>query len=582
MSRIDRNLNTRALFHMRMLAVSERTPLAARWIGVAVVDAARLASFAVAVFAGFSLSAPTARAQTVVPADPRVTATPVSVSPDSALAAALARIEGEPIALAEVLRLAAERSTDVRAAEAAVAEASGALRSARGAFDPELFAEFNAGRDERPTASYFAGADILDTRTRAGSFGARISLPLGTELEASLSALRTETNSAFAALDPQYEGLATLTIRQPLLRGLQPEALSEVRAAQSGEEAALALMNDARRAVRATAYSLYWEIHAAERDCAVQSLILDQGRALLGEARQRAGAGLVGPGDVANARVFVAEQEQAVLEAEERLDSVSDALAALIGHRPSGSPRFHPTDSPPQEFELPDVEGLVALARETNSGLQAGLARMEALRARVKGARWETLPAVDVVGLIGTNALSGTGRDVVFGADTLRTAMNGGLEEIGSQLGSGDYPTWSAGVRFSLPIGLRQAGGELERRRAELRRAEQEQEAAQRTLEQAVRAGHRELRHGVQRLAAAREGVAASQEQVRIGAIEFRNGRSTAFELVRLGADLAAAQRRLSQALVRAAVAAARLDFLTSGAYSTAEPYKGGIKHEDG
>ena len=62
----------------------------------------------------------------------------------------------------------------------------------------------------------------------------------------------------------------------------------------------------------------------------------------------------------------------------------------------------------------------------------------------------------------------------------------------------------------------------------------------------------------------AREGVEASFEQVRIGLIEYDNGRTTAFEVVRLGADLASAQRRLSEALVRAATAAADLRYLTA------------------
>ncbi len=75
---------------------------------------------------------------------------------------------------------------------------------------------------------------------------------------------------------------------------------------------------------------------------------------------------------------------------------------------------------------------------------------------------------------------------------------------------------------------------------------------------------------GRRRMVAAREGVAAAQEQVRIGLIEFQNGRTTAFELVRLGQDFAIAQQRYSEALVRSAKAAARLRQLTSGAYAGA------------
>jgi len=88
-----------------------------------------------------------------------------------------------------------------------------------------------------------------------------------------------------------------------------------------------------------------------------------------------------------------------------------------------------------------------------------------------------------------------------------------------------------------------------------------------------VRTSHRELSNGQSRLEAATEGVRAARDQVRIGLVQFENGRSTAFELVRLAADFAVAEQRYSQALVRSAKAAAELKQLTSGAYPGASSY---------
>jgi outer membrane protein TolC len=129
------------------------------------------------------------------------------------------------------------------------------------------------------------------------------------------------------------------------------------------------------------------------------------------------------------------------------------------------------------------------------------------------------------------------------------------------------YPTWSVGVEFSFPILLRAGRGEQERLDAEVIIAEQRLVQISRMLDEEVRTSCREVFNGSRRLRAALEGVAAAQEQVRVGLIEFQNGRSTAFELVRLGEDFAVAQQRYSQALVRSAKAAARLRQLTSGAY---------------
>jgi outer membrane protein TolC len=129
------------------------------------------------------------------------------------------------------------------------------------------------------------------------------------------------------------------------------------------------------------------------------------------------------------------------------------------------------------------------------------------------------------------------------------------------------YPTWSVGIEVTVPIGLRTGLGEQDRLDAEVIVAEQRQIQQSRIVEEEVRASYRDLLNGKRRLKAAREGVEAAQEQVRIGLIEFQNGRSTAFELVRLGADFAVAQQRYTQALVRSAKGAANLRQLTSGAY---------------
>ena len=109
---------------------------------------------------------------------------------------------------------------------------------------------------------------------------------------------------------------------------------------------------------------------------------------------------------------------------------------------------------------------------------------------------------------------------------------------------------------------------ERDRLRAQVVQAEQQLLAAQRAFEEEVRAQHRELARGSRRLELATRGVSASIKQVEIGLLEYRNGRSTAFEVVRLAADLATAQQRYSAALVRTARAAAVLRQLTGGWYS--------------
>jgi outer membrane protein TolC len=487
-------------------------------------------------------------------------------NPDSALTVALAQIVGTPLTLAEATAGALDQATDVRNARGALMAARGEMRSEKGAFDPELFAEVSHAEGDTPTASPFSGASVLRTKQSLASGGARVTLPIGTELSASLETSKLETNSGFAGVNPQYDASAALTFRQPLLKGFGPAAWGAKKAATRRYEAARARYNDVAQRVRTVVEQTYWDLYAAERDLAVQRILRDRAAAFLDQAEKRGKAGIVGPTVVANARVFLSEQEQALLDREESYDQVSDRLASLIGRRAgvSGSARYRPVDNPPHDFAVEDEDSVVARAMSRNHALAAAERDVASARAHAAEARWNAYPQLDLFGSIGGSGLAGRGRDIVFGGDTLRTNITGTRGDAASDAIDRNFPNWSFGARVTVPIGFRQGAGDHERAKGELEQAEQRYLAARRTLDENVRAAHRELVHSVKRLEAARMGVDAALEQARVGLLEYGLGRTTSFDLVRLGADVASSQQRFSQALVRTAKAVAQLRWLTS------------------
>ena len=504
------------------------------------------------------------------PAQPDLSAQDIlATSPDSALTATLARLPGERLTLSVAVSRAAEQATEARVAEAELVAASQALRREKGAFDPELFGGADWSGTDTPTASLFAGADVLETETSSLEAGARIRLGLGTELSASLNSQRLSTNSAFSSLDPEYRAFGVLSVRQPLLKGFGPSARSDLGFAERSHDAAGARYEGALLAVQAEVESLYWELYAAERNHAVTLIIRDRAEAFLADTKLRAGAGMIGPSQVANAEFFLTEAEQTLLETEEQLDFFSDRLASQMGRRPQAI-RYRAENEPPREFQIFDQDSLVAVGLRHNPELQALSRDVDAIRALVRGATWDARPTLDLIGSLGGNGLAGTAQDVFFPGDPdpVRTKVSGNRGDSIDHVLGRDYPTWNVGFVFALPLGNREGKGERDRLRAEVVRAEQQLLAAQRRLEEQVRAQHRELRRGRRRLELALRGSEASIKQVEIGMVEYRNGRSTAFEVVRLAADLATAQQRYSGALVRTARAAAALRLLTGGWYS--------------
>jgi outer membrane protein TolC len=492
---------------------------------------------------------------------------------DSAIAVELANLPGAPLTLEEAQALAREGATTVRLARAGVDAARGTVRRESGSYDPEFYGDVEYLSEDIPSASVFAGAPVLKNDTARGEAGLRWRAPLGTELTASLNAVRLETNSTFAQLMPEYDTWGELSVTQPLLDGFGAGQRGDLTVAERQLEAAQARLDDARVATSAEVEASYWELYAAGRDFTVQRIITQRAQSLMEQAQTRARIGVSGPSDVANARVFLAEQQQALLDARERLGETSDQLASLIGARPAdGSELFLPVDEPPSDFPVRPVEELIDAAEAQNHGLH-GLERdVAASNAAYEQASRNALPDLDLFGGVGGNGLTGTGQEtVIFGTTVPAPDVDGNLGDGLSQVLKRDYPNWRVGVSFSVPIGNRGDGGERDRLAAEVVRAEQRLEEARRTLEAQVRAAHRALGNGNERLEAARFGVDAAREQVRIGVLEYESGRTSAFELVRLGGDLAAAQQRYSRALVRTARAAAVLRQLTGGAYPDEE-----------
>jgi len=493
-------------------------------------------------------------------------------NPDSALQTIVRGLPGTRISLQRAEQCAASNATQVRRSEAIYMAAEGSVRREAGAFDPAIFFNVNRVDNRQPTSSFFTGAPVLATQQTASAAGVRMSLPVGTQIEASLNTNQLNTNSEFAALNPEYDATGSVTIRQPLLGGFSASARKQLTSAEAQRDAEKSRFEQQLQATWGDVERMYWDLYAAERDYAVQRLIRDRTEDFLKETMLRAAAGQVGSDQVASARTSLAQQELALIDRDELLGLQSDQLAAYIGMRPDPpETRFVPADTPSTEYAIEPVDALVERALRNNRDLQGAQRDVDAASALAIAAKWEALPSFDLIGSLGGNALQGSSQIVAFPGFPTYTLPGGSFGDALNQVLKRSYPSWSLGVAVNIPIGFRSGLGEKDRLEANVLASQQHTIEMSRFLEQQVRAAHRELLHGTERLKAAREGVAAAQEQVRIGLIEFRNGRTTAFQLVRVADDLADAQRQYSAALVRTAKASSTLRQLTSSNVTASE-----------
>ncbi|HKQ59603.1 MAG TPA: TolC family protein, partial [Candidatus Eisenbacteria bacterium] len=198
--------------------------------------------------------------------------------------------------------------------------------------------------------------------------------------------------------------------------------------------------------------------------------------------------------------------------------------------------------------------------------LRAGQADSAAARARARKAAWNGWPTIEAFGGYGASGLSGVGRQIVFGSDTVGTTFDRGFGDAWDQVSGKDFPDWNFGVRLRMPLFWRAERGERERQRGFYERATEALRARRLAVESQLRAAHRESELGQRDLDAALTLVSAAEEQVRIARLEYQAGRGTAYDLVNFEADLAAARLRETEVRVRVARAAAEIRRMTTPA----------------
>lgn len=465
------------------------------------------------------------------------------------------------MSLEEAQHLAIANSPAARSALAAVRFAHGEVMAQAGPFDPVVTAAGSRRSVDSPITSPFQGSEL---RERSLGGGLSWISPIGTSVAFVMSKVTTETNAPFTTLPRERLANAQISFVQPLLKGFGVTATrGDLQAAQRDYEAAVALRQAAVSDLNANVEVAYWELYGAERD--LNSVRLQRQRAaiFLRDQSLRARAGAVGPGAVAAARNFLAEQQVLVLDARLRLEAASDNLRETMGISLRDDRRIRPSSEPPGPREIEPLSVMLERAHRNNPTLRSYERVAAGALARYRRANRNAWPSIDAFGGYGGTGLSGTGQTIDFGGTQVGSDFDTGYGPAWDDVWSGENPDWNFGLRLTMPIGWRADRGERERQRALLERSQETLRAQELDLESSVRRAHREAVISQEALTAIRELVVASREQARVGRLEYQTGRTTAYDLVGIEADLAAAEVRESQVLVRVARALVELDRLT-------------------
>jgi len=508
-----------------------------------------------------------------------------SSAPQTPLAPRVGVDESRPLALTlfDSVRMALEQNREIEVERLNVRQAEYDLFSSKGANDVYLGALSFYEHRNVPVGSVLAGGPngALTTQSVNYDFSAQQLTTSGAQWTAGFTNLRTNGNSVFASLNPQYSTALNMQIRQPILRNFSiDDARRRIRIANRALDLSDSQFRQKTIEIIARVQRSYWDLVFTLRDVQIQRESVDLAKNQLERNRRMVNEGTLAPIELVSVETELEKRNENLLSAIELVTRAENALKQLIlGDRESSAwnQPIIPTDSPDLRDVSYNLSDAVAAAFANRPELAQNNLRQEANKIEVKYFANQTKPQLDLIasytttGLSGTPALTGN----PFSATTtllldrvnvlsglagipavaipptagLPPFLEGGYFQSLQNLFSNDFRTFRFGVAFNLPLKNRLAEGQLGRAVAEGRKIG----AQRKTLEQGIEV---EVRNAVQAVETARLRVdtakasrEAAAKQSESEQRRFQAGLSTTYFVLERQNNLSAAQGRELKAM---------------------------------
>ena len=356
--------------------------------------------------------------------------------------------------------------------------------------DPNITGTVQLERSRPPQSNtlFSGGKTTLTTNTNRYQFGYNQAWVTGTALQATITNTRTTTDQPFQVYSPLLDSIFKATVTQHLLQGagiwinkrFMYQAMNDRRITDSSfRQQILYTVNQVE--------SIYWGLVSAYEDVQAHQRALAQSTKLSEDTHKELEIGTVAPLDVVQADSNVATDKQALTASENTLNYqqqiIKQAIARNLNDQTLATAPVIPTDRITLD-QLPEesqpIQDLVQTAFQNRPELEQAALTLRNDEITLKGARNALLPALDVYGFYGSEALGGAQSPLAcegFGNPCPQpyppnTFPTKGYGTVLQNLFNSSAPDKGAGFSMTIPIRNREAQAQQARSLMEYRQAE--------------------------------------------------------------------------------------------------------------
>ncbi|HEV8269190.1 MAG TPA: TolC family protein, partial [Thermoanaerobaculia bacterium] len=450
------------------------------------------------------------------------------------------------LSLSRAIALSLQNVLDLDVASLQYEKAGFSIGAAGGVFDPYLQLEVNASRTQSPVFSRIQASDSKRQNLNAyfGGF-----LPFGTTYQAGWTNSRSDSViPGFTIVNPTYSSNLFASVTQPLLRnfGTKVNTRLVVQARIARDTSAWEFVKSVQTTVQ-NVENAYWDLVFALENLTAKVEGLDRARDLNRITKIKIDVGALAPIDIVQTEVTIAQREQDIITAEGLIGDAQDRLKRLlnVSSLADWTRPIAPTDRPSDAPITVDLDAGMRQALETRPEVKQAVVDIESKKVSFAYNRNQLLPKLDFNGQYGYAGL---------GAKTSLTADNGSVQNIDYvdalyQIRGREFPSWTAGLVFNLPIGNHTARANFASASADLDLSRTSLAILKQNLTVEVRGAARAVDTSFRTIAAAKKSRELAERNVDAERKKFENGMSTSFTVSQIQNDLTNARSVELQAI---------------------------------
>ncbi|HUM02340.1 MAG TPA: TolC family protein [Thermoanaerobaculia bacterium] len=449
------------------------------------------------------------------------------------------------LSLEQTIRLALENTLDLNVASLSYEKAAFGIGSAQGLFDPYVELDLSANRNQEPT---YTRIQAQDTKVQNGN------LIFGGLLASGASYNLTWANSrndqfiaGYTLYNPTVRSSLTVGATQPLLKNFGSTVNTRfVVQANYGRDTSAWTFVSAVQTVVQLVENAYWDLVYARALLKSRQEALAIAKDLNRITQIKIDVGTLAPIDIVQTEVTVAQREQDIITAEGQIGDAEDRLRRILNVRtlPDWQRPIVTTDLPTMEPTAFSVEEGMKRALETRPEVRQNLIDIESKKLTLAFNQNQLKPQLDLSASYG---YAGIGANY---AGILPDGSEGqlGYGDAFSNLFNRDFPAWTVGLVFHLPIPNKTSKNNVAIASSDLELSRTNLVLLKQNLWLEVRTAARGVDTALRTIAAAKKARELAERNLDAEKKKFENGMSTTFQVSSIQNDLTNARATELQA----------------------------------